>query len=177
MQQVDRRLNTPLTSSAGRLFDAVAALLGIRSRVSYEAQAAIELEMRAMAYSGEGHPLQARYRFDVAQQDDSGTLVIGLRPLFESILADLAAGQAVEQIGWEFHRSLATMVASVCRSLAEETGLHTVALSGGCFQNRLFLEMTAEFLAADGLGLLTHHQVPTNDGGLSLGQAVIAGLQ
>jgi hydrogenase maturation protein HypF len=176
LRQVDRRLNTPLTSSAGRLFDAVAALLGIRSRVSYEAQAAIELEMRAMA--GAPRPVEsgpARYRFPVSSEDE-GARIIGLRRLFESLLADLGDGRPVEQIGWEFHRSLAGMVAEVCRALSDETGLRTVALSGGCFQNRLFLELTASLLSADGFRLLTHHQAPCNDGGLSLGQAVIAGL-
>jgi hydrogenase maturation protein HypF len=176
IQQIGRRLNTPLTSSAGRLFDAVAALLGIRSRVSYEAQAAIELEM--LAAGERADPTEAReprYRFSVTREG-SGPWTIGLQALFQSILADLTAARPARQIAWEFHHSLAAMVAGVCRSLADDTGLRTVALSGGCFQNRLFLELTASLLAADGFDLLTHHQVPTNDGGLSLGQAVIAGL-
>ena len=80
------------------------------------------------------------------------------------------------EIGLELHRSIAVMVAQTCGELTRETGLHTVALSGGCFQNRLLLRLTVEALVSDGYQVLTHRQVPCNDGGLSLGQAIIAGL-
>ena len=171
-RQVDRWLNTPLTSSAGRLFDAISSLVGVRQHVTYEGQAAIELEMRSMDPYVSGSP--PRYPFVLTKRDGVG--ILELRPLFEAILDDLKRGRSVAEIGWEFHRSVAAMVALTCGEIARETGLRTVALSGGCFQNRLLLRLTVEALAKDGYHVLTHHQVPCNDGGLSLGQAVIAGL-
>ena len=171
-RQIEQRINTPLTSSAGRLFDAVAALLGVREVISYEAQAAIELEM--LSLDAGSHDGQGGYPFVLTKRD--GTGILEMRDLFEGILADLAGGRAVPEIGWRFHLSLAEMIVQTCRWLALETGLQVVALSGGCFQNRLLLEMTAPALVEAGFRVLLHRQVPCNDGGLSLGQAVVAGL-
>jgi hydrogenase maturation protein HypF len=173
-QQVDRQLNAPLTSAAGRLFDAVAALVGIRQRVTYEAQAAIELEMLATAWratepAGEGGPT---YPFDLREGGDGA--VIGLRALIKAIQADLVAGVSQAEIGWRFHHTLAEMIVAVCQRIAEETGLRTVALSGGCFQNRLLLALAVPRLEGAGFRLLLHRQVPCNDGGISLGQAALA---
>ena len=173
-QQTDRYLNTPLTSAAGRLFDAVAALLGIRQRVTYEAQAAIELEMLATSWpaarSDETRP--PAYPFDLAEGDDG--FVIGLKRLFAALQADLAAGVSQAEIGWRFHHSMAEMIVTVCQRIAVAAGLWTVALSGGCFQNRLLLQLTVPHLEQAGFHVLVHHQVPCNDGGISLGQAVMA---
>ena len=116
----------------------------------------------------------ARYPFALTKRD--GVSILGLRPLFEAILADMRAGVPVPEIGLEFHRSTATAIAVTCDAIASESGLRTVALSGGCFQNRLLLEMATEQLGARGFRVLTHHQVPCNDGCLALGQAVIAGF-
>ncbi len=162
-QQVDRHLNCPYTSAGGRLFDAVAALLGVCTRVSYEGQAAIELEMQAE----EGEP-GAAYPFDV---DGS---VIRLRPLFEALLADREHGATVAEMAWRFHVTVAEMIQALCERIATETELRTVALSGGCFQNRLLLALTVPRLETAGLRVLLHRQVPCNDGGVSLGQAVVA---
>lgn len=171
-RQVERGVNAPLTSSAGRLFDAVAALLGVRARTSYEAQAAIELEMRASAVEeqspGRQYPLEVR--------PDGAGRIVGLRPLFQGILDDLNSGRPVEQIGWAFHRTLAEMIVRVCELIAAECGSRTVALTGGCFQNRILLRLAAQNLDGAGFRVLTHHRVPCNDGGLALGQAVVAGL-
>jgi hydrogenase maturation protein HypF len=173
-QQIDRRLNTPTTSAAGRLFDAVAALIGIRQQVSYEAQAAIELEMlatrrQATWQAAEVVPI---YSFDVEEGDDGA--VIRLRALIEAIRSDLKAEISQAEIAWRFHHTMAQMIVEVCRRAAGETGLQTVALSGGCFQNRLLLGLVVPYLEAAGLGVLVHRQVPCNDGGISLGQAALA---
>jgi len=173
--QIERGLNTPLTSSMGRLFDAVSALVGVRQRVTYEAQAAIELEMRATEFGGTSTSGELpRYSLALTKQDNVS--ILGLRPLFEAVLADMWKGVSVAEIALEFHSSMAAAIARTCEAIAGETGLGTVALSGGCFQNRLLLEMTMRQLIPRGFHVLTHRQVPCNDGCIALGQAVIAGL-
>ena len=173
-QQIDRGLNTPLTSAAGRLFDAVAALLGVQSRVTYEAQAAIELETLASRWQRTARAGDdgRTYPFELEQQGE--TTVVRLRKLLEAIRADQAAGLDPGEIGWRFHHSLAVLLTTVCWRISEETGLRTVALSGGCFQNRLLLSLTVPRLEEAGFRPLVHKQVPCNDGGLSLGQAALA---
>ena len=173
-QQIDRRLNTPFTSAAGRLFDAVAALIGIRQQVSYEAQAAIELEMLATSHQQtlEGREAPPIYPFVMEHGEDGA--VIRLRALIEAIQSDLKAQASQGEIAWRFHHTMAQMIVDVCRRVAGETGLQTVALSGGCFQNRLLLGSTVPRLEGAGLNVLVHRQVPCNDGGISLGQAALA---
>ncbi len=172
-QQVDRRLNTPLTSAAGRLFDAVAALVGVRRRVTYEAQAAIELEMLATRWaSGRMEDHVDRYPYDMEQRGEEA--IIRLRRLLEGVEADVAASVTPAEIAWRFHRTLAEMVADVCRVISQETGLRTVVLSGGCYQNRLLLDLAVRRLHKTGFRVLVHRQVPCNDGGVSLGQAALA---
>ncbi|MGD8464385.1 MAG: carbamoyltransferase HypF [Anaerolineae bacterium] len=173
-RQVDRGLNTPLTSAVGRLFDAVAALVGVRQAVSYEAQAAIELEMQATAWAatslvGEG---PEPYPFDLEKGE--GGIVIRLRALLAAIQSDLDAGKVSGEVGWRFHRTLAALLVVVCERLAADGGPRTVALSGGCFQNRLLLALAVLALERAGFRVLLHRQVPCNDGGVSLGQAVLA---
>jgi hydrogenase maturation protein HypF len=173
-QQVDRQLNTPLTSAAGRLFDAVAALLGVRERVTYEAQAAIELEMLATEWatrqhSGEEPPA---FQFDVEQ--DGSVSVLRMGRLIEEVVASRRAGASAGEVAWRFHKTMAGLLATVCQQVAAEMGLQTVALSGGCFQNRLLLALAVPELERSGLCVLLHRQVPCNDGGISLGQAALA---
>jgi hydrogenase maturation protein HypF len=173
-QQVDRRLNTPLTSAAGRLFDAVAALVGVRERVTYEAQAAIELEMLATQWSssqppGDGLPA---YPFDVGEE--GGVAVIRVRPLFQAIEAARRAGASSGEMAWRFHKTMAAIIVAMCQRIAAETSLQTAALSGGCFQNRLLLALAVPDLERAGFRVLLHQQVPCNDGGVSLGQAALA---
>jgi hydrogenase maturation protein HypF len=170
-QQVDRRLNTPYTSAAGRLFDAVAALIGIRHRVTYEAQAAIEMEMLASTYTGPATQKEP-YPFAVEAGDDG--FVIRLREMLGAIQSDMTAGASQAEIAWRFHRTLADMIVTVCQRLGSESSLWTVALSGGCFQNRLLLALTVPCLEQVGFRVLLHRQVPCNDGGISLGQAALA---
>jgi hydrogenase maturation protein HypF len=171
-RMVDRGINTPLTSSCGRLFDAISALLGVCLAASYEAQAAIELEMVAgdLRYKE-----QATYPFSIEMA--RGVHVVHFEPLFAALVKDLHAEERVSTISATFHYSVAEVIARMCQLIREEDGLDTVALSGGCFQNRRLLRLTVEELQAQGFRTLVHRQVPCNDGGLSLGQAVAAHFQ
>ena len=174
---VEQGLNTPLTSAAGRLFDAVAALAGVRQHVSYEAQAAIELEMRATAWAEQagGSVLPGGlpgYAFEMEEAD--GRLVVRLGALLAGVRADLARGTEAGRVGWRFHRTLADLIVAVCRRLAGKLGTETVVLTGGCFQNRLLLSLVVPALAAAGFRVLLHRQTPCNDGCVSLGQVALA---
>jgi hydrogenase maturation protein HypF len=169
-QQIERGINTPLTSSCGRLFDAVAALLGFQGQAAYEGQAAVQLEM--MAYDGED---SASYPFSI--NEGEGGRVIQLADTWGGILEDLRDGVPDATMALRFHQTVVQMIVEMCRRLAEESGLNRVALSGGCFQNRLLLTESVHHLEEAGFEALTHSQVPCNDGGVSLGQAVIANRQ
>ena len=160
-----RGVNSPVTSSAGRLFDAAAALLGVRDEINYEGQAAVELER--LAAPGErsgyraavtpGHPFQL-----------SGT------DLIAAMAGDLRSGTGREIIAARFHNGVAALIEDGCVAARDRTGLRTVALSGGVFQNMLLLHATVTRLQARGFAVLVHSQVPCNDGGISLGQAAVA---
>ncbi len=166
-QQLERGLNAPLTSSCGRLFDGVSALLGIRGRVDYEAQAAVELEMAATGYTGEAQP----YRYSIGERN--GLKVVMLKELFQAVLDDIGQ-RPTPAISLRLHRTVADIVAEMCLLVSREHGLCTVALSGGVFQNRLLQRLTVAALESRGFEVLTHALVPTNDGDISLGQAVVA---
>jgi hydrogenase maturation protein HypF len=165
--QVARRLNTPLTSSCGRLFDAVSALLGIRRRVDYEGQAAIELEVAAR-----GNPSRAEYPYQIETLAE--TRVIRVADLLAAILADIRAGQAVSEIATRFHNSVLSIMLKIVSQLAAESGIKQVALSGGVFQNRRLFDGAVERLKEAGFQPLLHQHLPVNDGCISLGQAVVA---
>jgi hydrogenase maturation protein HypF len=167
VQMVERRVNTPVTSSCGRLFDAVAALVGLRGEVTYEAQAAIELETLSQTGPDDG----MIYPFVVEGEQ------VRLGPLLTSIVADVRSGVPISSIGRRFHLTLAEIVQVVCSQVRDREGLTTAALSGGCWQNRLLLNATIARLRAAGFTVYVHRQVPANDGGISLGQAVIAAAQ
>ena len=173
-QQLDHQINTPLTSAAGRLFDAVAALIGLRHQVTYEAQAAIELEMLATGWhpGKPGTHAVRPYPFELRQEGNG--IVIGLRDLLGAIRSGVDQGTSLAEIGWRFHLTMAELIVAVCQQIATENGLRTVALSGGCFQNRLLLTMSVSRLEQAGLAVLLHRNVPCNDGGISLGQAALA---
>jgi hydrogenase maturation protein HypF len=168
-QQIDRKINSPLTSSCGRLFDAVSALIGVRDSIDYEAQAAIELEMIATDFKPSSDAL---YPFDI--EDNNGEKIIRLGGLFDAILSDIKQNKSKAEIAYRFHISLARTIACLCSKLSDETGIKIVALSGGVFQNRLLLHLVLEALQERNLITLSHKQVPTNDGGIALGQAAIA---
>jgi hydrogenase maturation protein HypF len=160
---------SPLTSSAGRLFDAVGALLGVRDSVNYEGQAAIELEQLADPAETAGYPLE------VAAVGD--TLELSGAALIRSVVGDLVAGVAPPTVPARFHNGLADGLVGCCRRLRDATGLSSVALSGGVFQNLRLLARTIDGLERDGFRVLVHSRVPPNDGGISLGQAVVAGAR
>jgi len=159
-------INTPLTSSCGRLFDAVAALLGLRQQVSFEGQAAMQLEMIADPGQSQPYPYQLSSGADLMIFDPSA--------LIDAIITDHTYGVSTAQIAGRFHFSLAVMVEEVCAQIRQRTGVKQVVLSGGVFQNCLLTEMTLARLEASNFKVLTHSLVPPNDGGLALGQAAVA---
>ena len=166
--QLEKNINSPLTSSCGRLFDAVSALLGIRGEIEYEAQAAIELEMLAYDKASE----TGSYPFTLIEQDNMS--LIKLQDLFAAIVHDLHSKTPKPEIAVRFHNTVARMITELCQIISSNTGITQVALSGGVFQNRLLLRKAVALLESDGFEVFTHRQVPCNDGGISLGQVVIA---
>ena len=169
-RQLERRLNSPLTSSAGRLFDAVSAIAGVCGTVDYEAQAAIELEMLAPDEVGK---LDSNlYPFSIVKAE--GCKVAMLGELISAVAGEVKNRVPVPIISARFHRTMAQIIVQMCQLIAKETKINLVALSGGVFQNRLLSMLTTEALQGEGFQVLTHRLVPCNDGGISLGQAVIA---
>jgi hydrogenase maturation protein HypF len=154
-------VNSPRASGAGRWFDAMASLCAVRDEISYEAQAAIELEALSDAGDADAYPF--------AFED-----VIDLRPTVRAIAADLRSGIPASRVAARFHETLARAVLEAARRARHATRLETVALSGGCFQNKRLTQRCDELLARDGFEVLVHRAVPPNDGGVSLGQAAIA---
>ncbi len=167
-KQIEKRINSPLTSSCGRLFDAVSALIGVRGTIDYEAQAAIELEMLAHDRADETN----YYPFSIIEQN--GLSVVKLQDLLAAIIHDLQIHTAKATMAAKFHNTIAQMIEKLCQVISDKTGITQVVLSGGVFQNRLLLRKAVSLLEADGFTVFTHQQVPCNDGGISLGQAVIA---
>jgi hydrogenase maturation protein HypF len=171
-RMIERRFNAPLTTSAGRLFDAVAALAGVRPRVSFEGQAAMELEWLA----GE-EPPDGLYPFEIAEVAEDAPLAIDVRPMIATIVADVRHGVAPAVIGRRFHSTIVEFTARVCTHLRVATGLDAVVLSGGVFLNALLTAEVADRLSVDGFRVYRHRRVPPNDGGLSLGQLAVAAAQ
>lgn len=169
-KQIERRLNSPLTSSVGRLFDAVSALIGVRGKIEYEAQAAVELEM--IAYDEARNSRGQSYPFTIIEQDE--LRIIRLAELFTAILSDLGKEVSQAEISAKFHHTMAQVVGQMCQQISRQSGITQVSLSGGVFQNRLLLREVTAALEGAGLSVLIHSRVPCNDGGISLGQAVIA---
>jgi hydrogenase maturation protein HypF len=164
---IDRRAFAPLTSSAGRLFDAVAAIIGLRHRVSYESQAAIELEGLAARVEPEG-----TYPFELVNSEIA--LLIDCRPLVVAVSRDSLAGVPASRIARQFHTTLAEVIVRTCERIRSDTGLSLVALTGGVFQNAILTEDSVSQLRASGFEVLRHRRVPPGDGGLCLGQLAVA---
>ena len=160
--QLERKINTPMTSSLGRLFDAAAALANVRQSVNYEAQAAIEFEALADPDEDDDYPFKREQT------------VVDVRSAVEALIADVLAGVPVSTISAKFHNGLAQAALEICQKLRIAKGLGQVVLSGGVWQNITLLRRTLSLLQTAGFVVYLHHQVPANDGGLSLGQAVIA---
>ena len=167
LRMMERGVNSPLTSSCGRLFDAVAALAGIRQTVTYEAQAAIELEMAlASPADDSAYPLAVRA--------EGTEMLIDTQPLFAALVEDLRQGVSAGVISRRFHYGLVQVFSNLAELLRERTSLNRVCLSGGTFQNTFLLESLRAWLEASHFEVFTHSEVPAGDGGLSLGQALVA---
>jgi hydrogenase maturation protein HypF len=164
-EMISRGFNAPETSSLGRLFDGVAALLGIRDRVSFEGQAAMELEMLA------GETTEESYDYEWISQDGSKILS---EPIIRGVVRDILKGHDPSRISGKFHATLIRLFVHLCEALRKDSGLDRVVLSGGAFQNSILLRGMVGGLEKKDFRVYTHHQVPANDGGLSLGQAVVA---
>lgn len=177
LQAAAAGLNSPLTSSAGRLFDAVAALLGVRDTVSYEGQAAIELERLVDLRETGTYPASVTTPDGSSSAEGGGALQVQGGDIVRAAVADLAAGTGIGVIAARFHNAMTGVVTDVCSRLRDDRGLSTVALSGGVFQNVVLLERCVRSLRSAGFQVLTHSAVPPNDGGISLGQAVVAGAR
>ncbi|MBT1073713.1 carbamoyltransferase HypF [Geobacter grbiciae] len=168
LRMLERRINSPLTSSCGRLFDAVAALMGVRAEVSFEGQAAMELEALA-----EGSDTASLYPYALVRKN--GSAEIDFRLMVRALAEDVAAGRPGEEMARAFHNTLAAAVTDLCAQIRTVEGLDRVVLSGGVFQNKLLAEGIVQALTDRGFHAYTHRLVPPNDGGLALGQAIIAG--
>jgi hydrogenase maturation protein HypF len=159
---------SPVTTSAGRLFDAVAAILGVRDRINYEGQAAAELEQLADPAETSAYPVAI---------EEGAPFQLATGGLVRAVVAELRSGVAPPLVAARFHNGLAGAVVAACRWVREGTGLGVVALSGGVFQNVMLTERVSAGLRDGGFRVLTHSRVPANDGGISLGQAVVAGAR
>jgi hydrogenase maturation protein HypF len=168
LQMMDKQINSPLTSSLGRLFDAVAAIIGLRHQVAFEGQAAMELEMVA------DESESGCYDFS---WDGIDVMQLATTPIVRAVMQDKIQGVSQAVISARFHNTLIVLFDSVCRHLRGRTGMDRVALSGGVFQNSRLLGGLSDALENSGFDLITHKRVPANDGGLSLGQAVVAAAQ
>ncbi|MGZ4618469.1 MAG: carbamoyltransferase HypF [Frankiaceae bacterium] len=171
-------LQAPLTSSAGRLFDAVAALAGVRDTAHYEGQAAIELEQRAAAAWDDAECVAAPvYVAGIDRPDGDGLFRVRGTDLVRSAVRDVTAGVDSATVATRFHAGVADLVVRGCEQARRTIGLSHVALSGGVFQNVLLTELAVRLLEKAGFTVLTHRRVPPNDGGISLGQVAVAGAR
>jgi hydrogenase maturation protein HypF len=166
LKMMENGINSPLTSSLGRLFDGIAALVGLRQRVKYEGQAAMELEM-AIEENGESF-----YPYEI--RDDGPHWIFTHEPIIKGVVKDLKRGLSQGRISAKFHHTLLHMLSEICLRVREKWGLNRVALSGGVFQNAFLMEGLSRTLHDQDFRVISHSKVPTNDGGISLGQAVIA---
>lgn len=166
---IQKKINAPLCSSAGRLFDAVSALLGICLQSSYEAQAAIELEMTV------DERVTGHYGYTVLENE--GELIIDCRPTIEEIVAAITKKINKSTIAAKFHNTVVAFSLDLCQRIRKDTGLNSVALSGGTFQNRIILSRLTNKLNESGFNVYTHQLVPPNDAGISFGQVIIANAQ
>jgi hydrogenase maturation protein HypF len=168
-KMIEKKMNTPFTSSMGRFFDAISSLLSVRDEVHYEGQAAIELEMIA------DHEGKERYSFQI--QKDESPIVIDLIEIIRGVVLDLTTGISPSKISGKFHRTIASLIIETCGAIRSKERLNRVVLIGGVFQNILLLSLVTRGLRISGFEVYTHHHVPANDGGISLGQAVIGHMR
>lgn len=166
-KMIDKNINSPLTSSCGRLFDAVSSLIGIRDKISYEGQAAMEME--SLCVSG----IKERYKFTICKEGEE--FIIDPQGIFVDIIKDLKGGVDNKVMATKFHNTVAEFTLNLCDKIRENSGINKIALSGGVFQNKYLTEKVVSLLEDKGFKVYTQRKVPPNDGGISLGQAVVAG--
>jgi hydrogenase maturation protein HypF len=166
IQMMEKGINTPMTSSCGRLFDVVAAVCGLRNEVAYEGQAAVELEAAAEDDGDRVYPFEIR--------ENEGMLQFQTETIVRAVAEDVQAGCSTGLISATFHNTLVALFLEVCQLLRTSRGLKQVVLSGGCFQNARLLTALPDALESHGFKVYTQSQVPTNDGGIALGQALVA---
>ena len=167
-QQLDRDVNVPLNSSMGNLFEAVASLIGVRNESTYEAQAAIEMEVLAKPF------VSTAVCYPIVIETTAAGTQVRLKELFAAIIQDVRSRRSLGTIAARFHQTVAEMTLELCRQARRSTGLHEVAISGGVWQNQILMDLVRKALRADGFSVYYHRQVPTNDSGLALGQAIVA---
>jgi hydrogenase maturation protein HypF len=168
---LQKGINSPLTSSMGRLFDAVAALLGVRDYINYEGQAAIELEMLATEENEKDTYNDMQWFIN---QGNVQPAIIDQRWIIKGVVDDLRSGMDAQRIAAKFHNTIAELIRDVCLWIRKTRQLKDVALSGGVFQNMILLTRVFHLLTREGFRVYLHQNVPPNDGGISLGQAVVA---
>ena len=178
-QMLSKNVNSPLASSCGRLFDAVAAAMGIcQDRILFEGQAAMELEALVDRQTLEQEDDTLAYPFSIPKLPNSPLPYVEPLAMWEALLGDLILDTPRPVMAARFHKGLANIICTMVETCREHSDgqrpYQTVALSGGVFQNQILFELVHQKLSAEGLTVLSHHHVPMNDGGLSLGQAVIA---
>ncbi|WP_313562895.1 carbamoyltransferase HypF [Ruminiclostridium cellobioparum] len=166
-KMLEKKLNCPETSSMGRFFDAVSALLGVKTDISYEGQAAIELEYYAVDRAAEPYEV-------MLDTGGTGGFAVRTHMIIRQLLSDMEAGGSLETIASRFHATVAEIVLRGCREIRKTCGLNRVVLSGGVFQNLTLLAMSSELLEKNGFQVYIHSQLPANDGGIALGQAIMA---
>jgi hydrogenase maturation protein HypF len=162
---VSKNINSPLTSSCGRLFDAVAAMSGGRQEIRYEGQAAIEFMQLASDLE------QASFDFEITKGDDHSEMLVS--PIIRAVVHSIREGRSIAEISAMFHRTLINLFTRIAVSASEDTGIGSVVLSGGVFQNQILFNGLIPSLESVGLQVFAHSLVPPNDGGLSFGQAMI----
>jgi hydrogenase maturation protein HypF len=170
IQMISKQINSPLTSSLGRLFDGVAAIMGVRSHVNFEGQAAMALEMLA----GQDKMNTRKTEIYTLEWTRGETKQISVDPLISGIVTDMSNSIPLSRISAKFHLTIIDRFSDLCNELRKESKINYVALSGGAFQNSILLNGFTQKLTASGFKVISHTQVPANDGGLSLGQAVAA---
>lgn len=166
---VKKKINVHYTSSMGRLFDAVSSICGIRNVISYEGQAAIELEMKI------DENFDGFYKFEIYKSKKP--YVVSVKKMIRGIVEDIKNGKDIGKISAKFHNTISKIIVEVCKIIRDEKGLNEVALSGGVFQNIHLLEKTCRDLQKEGFIYYTHKSIPPNDGGISVGQVIIGGFK
>lgn len=170
VKMLSKNINSPYASSCGRLFDTVSSLLGICTKTNYEGQAAAELEMMATQFKNKYLKIKT-YNYKIV---DTVPIVIDADNIIKDIIDDMERKTNISTIAYKFHLTVANFTWEVCRRIREKTNIKKVVLSGGCFQNKILTEMIINLLTKDNFDVFTHKLVPPNDGGISLGQVVIA---